>query len=136
MNGHVVNFTPYAQQGRLGLTTTVTIGYDVDWRQVNELLLKAAAATPKLSSDPPPIVLQTALDNFYVNYKLRVFTDGPPPLDKIHTLLRQNILDLFNKAGVEIMSPVFEVGRRSDQPEIPQEYTLKDSCNIIQKNEP
>lgn len=109
MTEHVVNFSPPAQQGRLGLTTTVTIGYNVDWRRVNELLLKAAAATPNLSADPAPIVLQTGLDDFHVRYKLRVFTSGPPPLNKIHTLLRQNILDVFNEAGVEIMTPSFQV---------------------------
>ena len=120
LKDHVVNFTPAAKQGRLGFSTTVTISYDVDWRTVNELLLKAAASTPALSSDPPPFVFQTGLDDFYVSYTLRVFTSGPPPLGWIQTALRQNILDAFHRAGVEIMTPVFEVSGSTDQPAIPR----------------
>jgi small-conductance mechanosensitive channel len=119
LRDHVVNFTPAATRGRLGLTTTVTIGYDVDWRTVNELLLKAAAATPELSSDPPPTVFQTGLDDFAVSYTLRVFTGGPPPLARIHTALQRNVLDEFHRAGVEIMSPSFSVLRQGDQQVIP-----------------
>jgi small-conductance mechanosensitive channel len=119
LRDHVVNFTPAATQGRLGLTTTVTIGYDVDWRVVNDLLLKAAAATPKVGSNPSPVVLQTGLDDYGVSYSLRVFTSGPPPLGKIHTALRRNILDCFHRAGIEILCPSFSVLRSDDQPAIP-----------------
>lgn len=136
LKDHVINFTPAAKQGQLGLSTSVTIGYDVDWRTVNELLLKAAAVTPNLSSDPPPFVLNTGLDDFYVNYKLRVYTSGPPPLNRIHTVLRQNILDAFNSAGVEIMSPSFQVERSSDQPTIPKDQSLTKSGDPIQYSEP
>jgi small-conductance mechanosensitive channel len=65
-------------------------------------------------------VFQTGLDDFYVSYTLRVFTSGPPPLGRIQTALRQNILDTFHRAGVEIMNPVFEVTRSTDQPAIPR----------------
>ena len=136
LKDHVINFTPAAKQDQLGLSTSVTIGYDVDWRTVNELLLKAAAVTPNLSSDPSPFVLQTGLDDFYVKYKLRVYTSGPPPLDRIHTVLRQNILDAFNGAGVEIMSPSFEAQRDSDQPAIPETWNRTERCDPARDSEP
>ena len=120
LKDHVVNFTPAAKLGRLGFTTSVTISYDTDWRTVNELLLKAAASTTALSSDPPPFVFQSGLDDFYARYTLRVYTSGPPPLGKIQTALRQNILDAFHQAGIEIMSPVIEASRSADQPQIPK----------------
>ena len=120
LRDHVVNFTPGATQGRLGLTTTVTIGYDVDWRVVNDLLVKAAAATPKINSDPSPVVLQTGLDDHGVGYTLRVFTSGPPPLGGMHTELRRNILDSFHQAGIEILCPSFSVLRSDDQLAIPE----------------
>jgi len=119
LRDHVVNFTPAAKRGRLVLTTTVTIGYDVDWRAVNELLLKAAVATAELSSDPPPDVFQTGLGDFGVSYTLRASTSGPPPLGRIHTALRRNILDEFHRAGVEIMTPSVSALRRAHRRAIP-----------------
>lgn len=119
LRDHVVNFSPAANRDRLGLTVSVTIGYDVDWRTVEELLLNAAKATSKISSDPPPIVLQTSFGDFGVSYLLRVCTGEPPPLAEIRTALGRNILDEFNRAGVEILTPGFSVLRRGEQPAIP-----------------
>ncbi len=52
--------------------TSVTIGYDAPWRQVQSLLLLAAERTPGLRREPKPLVLQTALEDFYVKYTLFV----------------------------------------------------------------
>ena len=52
--------------------TSVTIGYDAPWRQVQSLLLLAAERTPGLRREPKPIVLQAALEDFYVKYTLFV----------------------------------------------------------------
>ena len=52
--------------------TSVTIGYDAPWRQVQALLLLAAERTPGLRREPKPIVLQAALEDFYVKYTLLV----------------------------------------------------------------
>ena len=121
LKNHVVNYTPAAKKGRLGFSTSITIGYDVDWRTVNELLLKAAKATPAIGSDPPPFVFQSGLDDFYASYTIRVYTSGPPPLGKIQTVLRQNILDVFHQAGVEIRTPVFEASMNANQLVVPKE---------------
>jgi len=119
LRDHVVNFSPAAKAGRLGLTVSVTIGYDVDWRTVESLLLNATKATAEISSDPPPTVLQTSFDDFGVSYSLRVCTGGPPPLGQIRTALGRNILDEFNRAGVEILTPGFSVLRDGGQLAIP-----------------
>jgi hypothetical protein len=41
-----LNYSALARSGGLVLHTTVTIGYDVPWRQVHQLLIDAAQATP------------------------------------------------------------------------------------------
>jgi hypothetical protein len=41
----------------------VTIGYDVPWAKVAELLLAAAEATSRLEREPAPFVHQPALDD-------------------------------------------------------------------------
>ena len=53
------------------LDTTVTIGYDTPWRQVQAMLLEAARAHARASSPSrAPHVFQTALTDFYVEYRL------------------------------------------------------------------
>jgi len=87
------------------ILTSVTIGYDAPWRQVQELLLLAAERTPGLRKEPKPRVLQEALQDWYVKYTLLVALErqDSKPLT-LHTL-HANIQDLFNEYGVQIMSP-------------------------------
>ncbi len=88
--------------------TAVTIGYEVPWRQVRELLLAAAADVPEVRKEPAPLVRQAALEDFYVRYEL-VFAPADPAkrralLSEVHAA----ILDRFHAAGVQIMSPNYE----------------------------
>ena len=89
------------------VSTTVTIGYDAPWRQVESLLLLAAERTPGLRREPPPIVWQRALSDFYVEYTLLCpierQIDRYPVLADLHS----KIQDAFNEFGVQIMSPHF-----------------------------
>ncbi len=80
--------TNYSQQARMEgviLHTSITIGYDAPWRQVHDLLLEAAKVTPHILQSPPPFVLQTALNDFYVTYQLNAFTDHPQTMPKIYS---------------------------------------------------
>jgi small-conductance mechanosensitive channel len=45
MNNHIVNYSAQARAGGVLLHTTVTIGYDVPWPRVHELLIEAASRT-------------------------------------------------------------------------------------------
>lgn len=103
--------------GGVRFATEVTIGYDAPWRQVRELLLAAAAATPGIAPDPAPSVRQTALEDFYVRYEL-LFTPEKPA-DKLPLLgrLHEAIQDRFHAAGVQIMSPHYH--RDPVAPKIP-----------------
>jgi small-conductance mechanosensitive channel len=85
--------------------TSLTIGYDAPWRQVQSLLLLAADRTPGLRRTPEPIVLQASLDDFYVKYTLYVALEVQESrLLTLHAL-HAHIQDLFNEYGVQIMSP-------------------------------
>jgi len=85
--------------------TSVTIGYDAPWRQVQSLLLLAAERTSGIQREPAPIVLQTALQDFYVSYTLFVCLESQESrLTTLHAL-HAHIQDLFNEYGVQIMSP-------------------------------
>jgi small-conductance mechanosensitive channel len=85
--------------------TSVTIGYDAPWRQVQSLLLLAAERTPGLRGDPRPVVFQTALEDFYVKYTLLVCLERQDSRPAVLHSLHAHIQDLFNEHGVQIMSP-------------------------------
>ena len=101
----VVNFSSLVREDGLILHTTVTIGYDTPWRQVHAMLLLAAERTEGLLADPKPFVLQTGLNDFYVSYELNCYTDQPRKMARSYSDLHQNIQDVFNEFGVQIMSP-------------------------------
>jgi len=87
------------------LPTSVTIGYDTPWRQVEALLLAAAQRTAGLKSTPPPTVWRVSLDDFYVKYTLLVTPEDPCHRAEVLDRLHGHILDTFNEHGVQIMSP-------------------------------
>ena len=107
MNSQVVNYSVMARGAGLILYTTVTIGYDVSWRTVHELLIKAATNIPDILTDPAPFVLQNSLNDYHISYQLNAYTRRPEIMPRLYAALHQNIQDEFNKAGVEIMSPAF-----------------------------
>jgi small-conductance mechanosensitive channel len=108
LNSHVINYTTLAQSRGLILHTAVGIGYEVPWRQVEALLRMAAERTPGLLSKPQPFVLQKALGDFAVTYELNVYSDDPQAMPQLYTTLHQNILDVFNEHGVQIMTPAYQ----------------------------
>jgi len=101
LSTHVVNYSSMAQQQGLILHMTAGIGYETPWRQVEAMLLEAAARTPGVLKKPPPFVLQLALGDFCVTYELNVYSNQPNDMTKVYTLLSQNILDVFNEYGVQ-----------------------------------
>ena len=52
LNAHVINYSTLAKSRGLILHTTVGIGYETPWRQVEEMLKLAAERTPGLLRDP------------------------------------------------------------------------------------
>jgi small-conductance mechanosensitive channel len=102
------NFSRLAETEGVFVGTSVTIGYDVPWRQVKALLLLAAARTTGLRREPAPVVRQTELQDFCVLYTLLVCLEQPhlrgPVLDALHA----QVQDAFNEYDVQIMSPHYE----------------------------
>ncbi|MFY8207098.1 MAG: mechanosensitive ion channel family protein [Arenimonas sp.] len=99
------------------LDTTVTIGYDTPWRQVEAMLLEAAGKTHGLSHEPAPRVYQTALSDYYPEYRLVCQATAEQPRTRAQTLsdLHANIQDTFNRYGVQIMSPHYVLDPASEK---------------------
>ncbi|MBN2201674.1 mechanosensitive ion channel family protein [bacterium] len=126
LGSHIVNYSSSAQEKGLILHTTVTIGYDVPWKRVHELLLAAAGETENILDDPPPFVLQKSLDDFHVSYELNAYTHDSCGMSGIYSGLHSKIQDKFNQAGVEIMSPHYGAVRDGNQTTVPAEYLPKE----------
>jgi len=120
INGHVINYSTLAQKDGLLLYTTVGIGYDTPWRQVEAMLLEAARRTQGIAARPEPFVLQTSLGDFAVTYELNIGCDDPHRMRQLYTALHRNILDVFNEYGVAIMTPAYE-GDPEEQKVVPKE---------------
>ena len=116
MSDKVINYSTQAKKAGITLHTGVTIGYDVPWPTVQQLLLSAAAATTDIEEDPKPFVLQTSLDDNYVAYELNAFTRRADRRPMIYSDLHANILDAFHTAGVEITSPHYRAMRDGNEP--------------------
>jgi len=119
--GSVLNYTLQADTKGLALTVDAGIGYDVDWRSVNRLMIDGARRTAHIIPDPAPIVWQTNLGDYAVFYQLRAYTDRADLLPETHSDLRANVLDEFNRAGVEIMTPSIFAHRDASGLAIPVE---------------
>ena len=65
-------------------------------------------ARTSIAADPPPVVRQTALSDFYVEYRLLAYarrsSSAAQRIDML-SRLHANIQDVFNEHGVQIMSP-------------------------------
>lgn len=120
LSGNTTNYSALAKTDGLILHTTVTIGYDVSWRNMHKALLEAAARTPNLMSEKKPFVLQTSLDDFYVSYQLNVYTTESNVLAPIYSDLHKHILDVCAEMGIEIMSPHYRAERDGTEIAIPR----------------
>ncbi len=114
LTGHTINYSTNGTSAQLLLHTTVSIGYDVPWRTVHQLLIDAAKKTDGISADSEPFVLQKSLDDFYVSYELNAYTILPQKMASIYSSLHQNIQDRFNDAHVEILSPHYRAIRNGN----------------------
>ncbi len=107
MSADVINYTQLAKTEGLLVHTTVSIGYDTPWRQVEAMLIEAAHLTGGTNKEPPPFVLQTSLGDFAAHYQLNVYCSDVNNLPRIYSDLHANIQDVFNAHGVQIMSPAY-----------------------------
>ncbi len=141
MSSHTINYSSDALDNGLIMHTTVTIGYDVPWKNMHQALIDAALRTEFLLKEPKPFVLQTSLDDFYVSYQINACTREPNKQAVIYSELHQNIQDCCNEAGIEILSPHYRASRDGNATTIPADYLPKDykapdfNVNIHKKDE-
>ncbi len=117
----IINYTRLAEEQGLVLHTQITIGYDVEWRQVHALLIAAAKLVDGVETTPEPKVFQRSLDDYYVAYELTCVTRLSHPQLRLHSDLHAAIQDEFDRAGVEILPPAYHALRDANAMVLPAE---------------
>lgn len=120
--GNTTNYSSEAIEKGLIIHTTVTIGYDVPWKDMHQALIDAALRTNLILDEPKPFVLQTSLEDFYVSYQINAYTREAGKQALIYSNLHQNIQDVCNERGIEILSPHYRAARDGNMTTIPADY--------------
>jgi len=127
MSSHTTNYSNEAEMGSgLIIHSTITIGYDIPWKDIHQALVNAAGRTDLLLKNPKPFVLQTSLDDFYISYQINAYTKDANKQATIYSQLHQNIQDCCNEVGIEILSPHYRAARDGNMITIPAKYLNKD----------
>ena len=126
MNSPTINYSSDAADKGLIMYTTVTIGYDVPWRDMHQALIDAALRCELVLKEPAPFVLQTSLDDFYVSYQINLYTREANRQAFIYSELHKHIQDVCNERGIEIMSPHYRSERDGNMSTIPASYLPKE----------
>ncbi len=113
---NTVNYSASARRYDLIIHTMLTIGYDVPWRKVHQLLIDAALKTDGVLEHPASFVLETELNDNYMCYQINAYIKDADDMPVITSDLLQNIQDLFNEAGIELFAP--------------HHFTTKSRCDI------
>lgn len=122
MTSNIINYSTMAREKQLILYTSVTIGYEAPWKDVEACLMAAAAESYGLLKEPKPFILQNELADFYVDYQLNVYTELANEMPFVYSELHKKIQDKFNEAGLEIMTPHVFAVRDGNEIAIPAQY--------------
>ena len=114
MSSKTLNYSVSAQEYGLILYISVTVGYDIPWQTVHDLLLKVASRTDNLLKKQKPFILQNSLDEFNVEYQLNVYTREADKMSGIYSDLRKNVQEVFSQAGINLVSPHYIINKNFD----------------------
>lgn len=122
LSANVINYSAKSKDTGLIINSTVTMGYEVPWKRVNELLIEAATRTNMVEKTPPPFVLQTSLNDFSASYQINAYTKEASRQAVIYSELHKNIQDVFRDAGIEMLMPQYQAVRDGNASVIPPKY--------------
>ncbi len=115
----ITNYTSEDVDKGVYLHTEITIGYDVPWRKVHEVMLNATVNIEEIMQTPEPYVLQKALNDFSVLYELNAFTEKADMMPFLYSKLHQNLQDGFAENNIEILSPNYQAVRDGNKSTVP-----------------
>ena len=112
ITGEVINWS--YSQNLVRLRVPVGVAYGSDLEKARELMLAAAADTPRVLKDPKPAYLITGFGDNAVNLEVRVWINDPQNgIASVKSDLFWGILQRFRDHGIEMPYPQRDVHLKS-----------------------
>ncbi|MDR2865037.1 MAG: mechanosensitive ion channel family protein [Spirochaetaceae bacterium] len=110
MNNSVTNYSSATTMGFAGLVVhiEITMGYDVPYQKVYEILLNAASKSEHLEKMPVPFINQLQLDDFYCRYEINAYTKDINVLPAVYSELYENIQNGFSEQHISMYAPHYQ----------------------------
>ena len=113
MINQVENWSYSSKQVRVQVH--VGVSYNCDMKLVKKLMLEAAAACPRVLSDPKPSVWMTEYGDSSVNFTIHCWINDPEEgVGNIRSDVLTRLWDLFAENGVEIPFPQRDLNLRDN----------------------
>jgi small-conductance mechanosensitive channel len=111
LNSSIINYNTSSDEDEEGLVlyTSVTFGYATPWQTVHRILIDAALKTEHVQKSPKPFVLQTALDDFYAEYQINMYTKEINKAPAIYSALYTNIQNGFAAENIDLTAAHFRI---------------------------
>ena len=122
MSSDTVNYSASARKYGLIIHTIMTMGYDVPWRKVHELLIKSALQTRGVLEHPKPFVLELDLNDNYMCYQINAYIKDAADMPDIMSDLLQHVQDNFHDAEIDLVAPHFFSKREGEFPKDRKEF--------------
>jgi small-conductance mechanosensitive channel len=110
------------------------VAYGTPPKQVIDLLLQVAKATPGIIEKPQPAILFTGFGSNSLDFKVRAWTDNYDEWISVHSDLTLRIHDAIVAAGIEIPVPQRDLHLRSIDPDVKAALTRQDISTDTKKD--
>lgn len=130
MSSDTVNYSASARKYGLIIHTIMTMGYDVPWRKVHELLIDAALKTTGVLDSPKPFVLEMELNDNYMCYQINAYIKNADDMPVILSDLLQNIQDNFKAANIDMYAPHYFGTRDGKENRMPAEFRRRPGSDL------
>jgi small-conductance mechanosensitive channel len=123
LSSNIINYSIAAHEQGVILSLPADVCYDVSWERAEKLLIEAALKTEHVLRDPKPFVLAATLGNYAAGYTLNAYTHRPDLQALIYSDMNKNVLSIFQREGIEMIVPAYEMLRNGEKSTIPVEYS-------------
>ncbi|MDH5450739.1 MAG: mechanosensitive ion channel family protein [Candidatus Bathyarchaeota archaeon] len=95
----------YGKKTNVRRSCAITVGYELDPKDVETALLEAASKVEGVLKDPEPYVWITEFGDFAIEYTLYVFVNQIRGLPKIDADLKRTVLETCKSHEIDISTP-------------------------------
>lgn len=122
LSSHTVNYSSSARDYGLIIHSEISFGFEEPVDKINSLLIEAALSTPGVLSEPAPFVHELSFQDFYPVYQINAYIKEVDKTAQIYSDLHNNIQEVANREGVELLSPHYYATRDGNESTIPKKY--------------